>query len=266
MNPSTIPSAPDSISAAEVLSALQRAWLHDPAQPQREPLRSSFLNLRAVPQIPFSHARSAFPMVEDAYPGTWRKQIRHLRSQFTAAQAEAPKADTPIQILSFTSLDNACPRYGTTANLALAMASVRDMRVLVIDAQFGRPTLHEALGAAPGPGLCEATRADRVGLPSCFRRVTGTQTYFLTIGEIRAYPDEPIELAAFHTLLHNLRPQFDWIFIDAPSFSTPEAAMAISLATDGVIMIIESGRDSFRQVSQALRHVQCRRLLGAVMY
>jgi len=266
------------ISAPDTLSALQGAWTHVQSQEPEAPpaptassaprlsLRQSFLNLRDIPQIAFEDARGAFPMLASAYPAEWKEQTRQLRNRLTNAQAELHAGDECLQVLAFTNMDGSRPRHGTTANLGLAMASMQDTRVLIVDANLSSPTLHTALRIPAGPGLCEATRAERVAMPPCFRRVAGTQVYFLTIGETMTLSMDPLDLRGLHTLLQSLRTQFDWILIDGPGFDTPADAMAITMAADGVVIVIESERDSFREVARALGQVQGRRMLGAVMF
>jgi Mrp family chromosome partitioning ATPase len=281
MNP-TDTTTTASVDAPGTLSALQNAWsqfqapqalpqpLSAPSEPKSEPfsppLRESFLSLRDVPQIPFDDARAAFPMLASGYPAEWKEQVRQLRNRLGAAQSELQFHDESLQVVAFTNMDGSQDRFGTATNLALAMASIQDTRVLVIDANLAAPTLHSALRVAPGPGLAKATHASRESLPSCFRRVTGSQVYFLTAGETNSSNIDPLDFRGFHNLLRSLRNQFDWIFIDAPGFDTPADAMAVTMAADGVIMIIKSEHDSFREVARALGHVQGRRMLGAIMF
>lgn len=276
MSPQPAIDKADSLSAPEALSALQQSWTQSNPLPAPEPhvlpnetripLRDSFLSLRDIPQISFEEARAAFPIYDAGFPKEWKEQVRQLRNRLNAAQAELQDPGDVLQVIAFTNLDGSRPRYGTTANLALTMASIQDTRVLVVDAALSNPTLHKTLHVPPGPGLCETTRADRFALPQCFRRVAGTQVYFLTVGDMTTFPMDPLDLRGLYALLHSLRTQFDWILIDAPGFDTTADAMAITMAADGVIMIIESERDSFRTVSKALSQVQGRRLLGAIMF
>jgi Mrp family chromosome partitioning ATPase len=268
------------VDAPAFLGAIQQAWSaqQPPAPPpprvaepavSREPVAApadSFLHLRQIPQIPLDSARDAFPMLSRDYPADWKDQIRQLRNRLCGAQGDLEAAHESLQILAFTNMDGARPRHGTATNLALAFASLQDTRVLVIDANLHAPSLHAGLHIPPGPGLCEATRYSREQLPTCFRRITGTQLYLLPAGDVAAHPMDPLDLRGLHSLLHSLRAQFDWILIDGPGFQAPADAIAVTMAADGVIMMIEQRQDSFRQVSRALSQVQGRRMLGAVMY
>ncbi|MBL8239856.1 MAG: hypothetical protein JNM66_20695 [Bryobacterales bacterium] len=281
MSPQTARSHEPGVSAPETLGALQNAWTataapsapapspapaRPEAEPRRLPLRDSFLSLRDISQLPLDSVRDAFPMMSSAFPAEWKEQVRQLRNRLTQAQADLHSDNETLQVIAFTNMDCQRPRYGTAANIALAMASIQDTRVLVIDANLSAPSLHAAMRVPAAPGLCEATRADRIALPPCFHRVAGSQVYLQTIGDLTTFPMDPLDLRGLHNVLRELRTQFDWIFIDGPGFDTPADAMAITMAADGVIMMIESEHDSFRAVARALSHVQGRRMLGAVMF
>lgn len=246
-------------------SSIPAFGIAPPAAP-RLPLRDSFLNLRDIPQIAFEDARAAFPMTGTACPAEWKDQIRDLRDRLNEAQAEMQDPGDRLQILAFSNMDGRRTRYGTAANMALAMASIQDTRVLVIDANLAAPSLHAAPQLPLSPGLCEATRADRLALAPCFRRITGTQVYLLPLGDTDVFPDAPLSLHGLLALLGSLRSQFDWIFLDAPGFDTPADALTFAGVADGLIMLIDREYDNYREVAHALSHVERRRLLGAVLY
>ena len=202
MSPNPAVNNAASLSAQDTLSALQQSWtqshnpdpIQEPASPANLPLRESFLSLRDIPQITFDQARGAFTMTDPAYPADWKEQIRQLRNRLNSAQAELPDPNDLLQVIAFTNMDGRRPRHGTAANLALAMAAIQDTRVLVVDANLSFPTLHENLNVPASPGLCEVTRASRIAMPQCFRRVAGTQVYFLTVGDTNAYPMDALDL------------------------------------------------------------------------
>ncbi|MBI2690043.1 MAG: hypothetical protein HYX27_27375 [Acidobacteria bacterium] len=254
--PSAQPS-PASIAAPKILSALTQSWAQCP-----QPLRDSFLNLREVAQITLEQVRAVFPMMHLDYSPEWREQIRQLRNNLNDAQADLQNPEDVLQVITFTNMNSRGERHGSAANLALDLAAISDTRVLIIDGNVSAPAMHTALPCPAGPGLCEATRAERIALPYCFHRIAGTQIYMLTAGGTSV----SFDVGDLHALLRSLRTQFDWIIVDGPGFDTPSAALAMAAAADGVIMIIEREHDSFRAVAKALSQVQGRRLLGAVMF
>lgn len=227
--------------------------------------RASFLDLRAVPQISEQDAARVFPMMNPGFPGEWKEQIRQLRTRLNGLQAESAMQEQELQIVAITNLRAGSPRHGMAANLALTMSSMRDMRVLVVDAKLSTADMHMLLGESTGAGLCEASRASREDLPASFRRITGTQIYLMPGGDASAHPLDPLDLRGVHAMLQSLRPQFDWILLDCPSFDSPSDAMAMSMFADGTLMLVEREQDGFEAMERALGQVQGKRLLGAVI-
>ena len=67
---------------------------------------------------------------------------------------------------------SALPGEGKTlvaSNLALAFSTSYSRRVLLIDCDLRRPSVHLAFGLPPAPGLAESLKADDVGAIPVFR-------------------------------------------------------------------------------------------------
>lgn len=227
--------------------------------------RASFLDLRAVPQIAEQDALGVFAMMNPAFPGEWKEQIRQLRTRLNGMQAESAMQEQELQIVAIANLRAGSPRHGLAANLALTMSSMRDMRVLVVDAKLAAADMHGLLGESAGAGLCEASRAKREDLAASFRRITGTQIYLMPGGDASAHPLDPLDLRGVHAVLQSLRPQFDWILLDCPSFDSPSDAMAMTMFADGTVLLVEREQDGFDRMERALGQVQGKRLLGAII-
>jgi len=261
------------IPAEAGLAALQTAWnsggaaAHGPvagpaAAPEKSPALAprSYLNLRAVPQIDQMEALEIFTMLTPGYRKEWKEQVRQLRTRLNAQQSEMAMHAEELQIVAISGCRTSGARHEIAANLALTMASLRDVRVLVIDAKLTAPDMNLA-----GPGLCEASRAAQIALPGCLRRITGTQLYLMPAGDPTVNPFDALDLRGLHELLGHLRSQFDWILLDCPGFDTPSDAMSLTMFADGAMVIVERERDTFEQVARTLNQIQGRRLLGTLL-
>jgi len=261
--------APSEAANPEELASLETALAVDagvsPPPAAQKIRRASFLDLRAVPQVSEQDAMRVFPMMGPAFPGEWKEQIRQLRTRLNGLQAESAMQEQELQIVAISNLRAASPRHGLAANVALSMSSMRDMRVLVIDAKLATSDMHELLGQSAAAGLCEASRAKREDLPASFRRITGTQIYLMPGGDAAAHPLDPLDLRGVHAVLQSLRAQFDWILLDCPSFDSPSDAMAMTMFADGTVLVVEREMDRFDGMELALGQVQGKRLLGAVI-
>jgi capsular exopolysaccharide synthesis family protein len=158
---------------------------------------------------------------------------------------------TPPKVILVTS---ALPEEGkttTSINSAIVL-SQRGTRVLLIDADLRRPSIHKTLGMAPGNGLSNVltggTTLERAIVPS-------TISPNLSVLPAGTPPPNPAELLAspnMGTLLAGLRDQFDHIVIDTPPTLSVTDAVIMSTKADAVILVIRAGQTT----KQALRRAR----------
>jgi capsular exopolysaccharide synthesis family protein len=145
---------------------------------------------------------------------------------------------------------SALPQEGkttTSINCAVVLAQ-KGGRVLLIDADLRRPSIHKTLGMGPHSGLSnvltgsttlnDATRS--AILPNLFVLAAGTP------------PPDPAELLAsskMRDVLAELREQYDHIVIDTPPSLSVTDAVVLSPRADAVVLVIRSGQTT----KQALR-------------
>ncbi len=257
------------IEAPELLSSLSEAFREDGVERQRLAQRARLpcvLDLHLVPQIKLADAALAFSCLGPSYPLHWKQQVRQLRNRLTHFDQDVKLGDQPgVRVVSLISLEGARGRHGIAANLAFALASMEEAKVLYIDARGTHAELAKHLGLDSAIGLCEASRAQREDLPAAFRRISGTQLYLLPYGGLSPLDGEPIDPRGLQRLLEGLRQQFDWIIIDGPGFDTPADASMVTFCSDGTLYLVNQGIDRFEDLRQALRQTQGRYMLGAVM-
>jgi succinoglycan biosynthesis transport protein ExoP len=158
---------------------------------------------------------------------------------------------TPPKVILVTS---ALPEEGkttTSINSAIVLAQ-RGTRVLLIDADLRRPSIHKTLGMAPGNGLSNvltggATLEQAVMLSSI--------SPSLSILAAGTPPPNPAELLASNNMrevLDTLRDQYDHIVIDTPPTLSVTDAVVLSTSADAVILVIRAGQTT----KQALRRAR----------
>lgn len=132
---------------------------------------------------------------------------------------------------------------GTTTvllNLALTRARSDQKRVVVVDAQLYRPAVADRLGLRPSPGLREVV-ARSVLLRRAIQETGQTNCWALTAGDpILAGNAWPVGEALRATLLQ-LRQQFDWVLVDAPSWADGAEMVGLSAACDAVFLVLRPG-------------------------
>lgn len=251
------------------LAALERAMLAG-QQEAAASAENRFVDLHAVPQVDLEQVKRAFSWLDTKFPIAWKQQVRQLRATVTQFHEELRERREPgLQVLTLSSLNGLRTRQTLAANLAFALASVQDGRVLLIDAKWRKPDLERAIGldgeAGSVAGFCEATRARREEIPATMRRIRGTQLYLMPAGQVSRFELEPVDVEGLQRLLVGLRKQFAWIVVDGPGFDTPADAMTMTQVADGSILVVERERDRFEAVGEALRQTKGRYVLGAVL-
>lgn len=153
-------------------------------------------------------------------------------------------------------------------NLAVSLAQT-GARVLVIDADMRRPTIHSSFGIGNEQGLCnilanEMSEAETLNL---VQQEKDSGLYLLTSGPIPPNPAELIGSEQMRKLLATLGSTFDHIVIDSPPIASFTDGVLLSAICDGVILVVNANDCSRKVVlrsQQALQEVGAK-VLGVVL-
>jgi polysaccharide biosynthesis transport protein len=153
----------------------------------------------------------------------------------------------------------------TLANLAVSLAQ-NGARVLAIDADLRRPTLHAHFGLEPGEGLSEVlAKPRRRSLPLRKTEVPGLK--LLCSGRIPENPAELLGSESLRALIEAERTRFDWILIDAPPILAMADTPVLSALADGLVMVVWSEHCTRPALKRALEQVRAvgGKLTGVVL-
>ena len=188
---------------------------------------------------------------------------RRLRtSVLLSSPGHAPKS------LVITSCVPSEGKSTTAINLAVSLAQT-GARVLVIDGDMRRPTVHSSFGIENRGGLSnilsnEMSSAETLALIQK-EKVSGL--YLLTSGPIPPNPAELVGSEQMRKLLIELGSTFDHIVIDTPPIASFTDGVLLAAIADGVILVIhanECSRKLIQRSQQALQEVRAR-VLGVVL-
>jgi polysaccharide biosynthesis transport protein len=149
-----------------------------------------------------------------------------------------------------------------SANLAISMAML-DKRVLLVDADMRRPSLHRLFGVSRKPGLAEElSGACPWEYAICHGVSPGVD--LLPAGDETGNPSDYLSGEAFGRWLTQVSVQYDFVILDAPALfiNVPDARI-ISHAVDGVLLVVRSGSTA-REVVERLV-AQTPNLAGVVL-
>jgi capsular exopolysaccharide synthesis family protein len=160
------------------------------------------------------------------------------------------------------------PRHGEGATtvaigLATALAKDRNARVLLVEANLRTPGLSRLLPLPTETGLVDfmAGRATPEALAS---RVDGVNFSVIGSGLVSS---QVIDLDALESLLTRLRPQYDFIVIDAPPVNNYADTSVMATKVDGVILVVEADGTPVMEAETAKRQLDKvgARILGVVL-
>ena len=142
----------------------------------------------------------------------------------------------------------------TLANLAVSLAQ-NGARVLAIDADLRRPTLHSHFGLEAGEGLAEML-ASATPIDPPFRDTEVAGLRLLLSGAIPANPADLLGSEVLRRLIETERARHDFVLIDAPPILAMADAPVLSTLADGLMMVVWSEHCTRPALKRALEQVR----------
>lgn len=125
-------------------------------------------------------------------------------------------------------------------NLALSLAAEKDREVLLIDADFGKPGIPEALGLTSGPGLMDALADPAVAIEDCVLRTDIPSLSILPAGTRSNNDTEYLASARTESMLRSLtegRPDRIILFDSPPLLAASPAAVLASHVAIALLVV-----------------------------
>ena len=150
----------------------------------------------------------------------------------------------------------------TVTNLALTLSKAYERRVLLIDADLRRPSVHRALNVRNTTGLSEALQFPTSELS--LRAVTPTLT-LLTAGQGEGSPMALLTSDRMQRLLDEAASAFDWVLLDAPPVGFMPDAGLLAGMTRAVLFVIAAGVTPFSLIQRATAELGHDAIIGTVL-
>ena len=225
------------------------------------------IDFSTVPKRHWTPAAPYLPALQER--GSHVEQFRSLRSHIFEARDAAP--------LKSLLVSSGLPGEGksfVTLNLALSFSRHKSNRVLLIDGDMRRSSLHKLLGTSREPGLTDYLSGDRSLLEVMQRCNPSSQPNIhpglaaLTFiaggrdaqnaGDLAAHP-------RFPELIATAGSWFDWIFVDSSPVNLVADAASLARACNGVLLVAREGVTKFKTAQQAQAQFKTSPVLGVVL-
>lgn len=175
------------------------------------------------------------------------ESYKNIRTNILALMA---KNDSKIVAISSP---NAAEGKSTTAlNIAITVSQL-EKKVLIIDADTHRPTIHKKLKIENNFGLLnlltEKNELDKA--------VYHHNDYLdvLTCGINAAKPSELLNSAKFSELLDEVREKYDFVIVDTPPINPVSDALVVAQKVDSIVLIVRAfntTHDAFKKCLKSL--------------
>ncbi|TDK30881.1 polysaccharide biosynthesis tyrosine autokinase [Luteimonas terrae] len=168
--------------------------------------------------------------------------IRSLRTSLHFAMLEAKN--------NILTISGPCPAVGKTfvsANLAAVIAQA-GQKVLVIDADMRKGTLHKVLGTTQTDGLSDVL-AGKVKVEDAIKPAPGVEGMdYLVRGDVPPNPSELLMHPRFGELLASLSPRYDLIIIDTPPILAVTDAAIVAHHAGSSLLVTRFGVNQPKEI------------------
>ena len=191
------------------------------------------LKLPLLGLIPAIHGKRV-PVLTEAVPHDFGEAFRSLRTSlvFTSGTEQT-------RIVAVTSSQPLEGKTTTAANLALALA-LGGSRVLLIDADMRRPSLHKTLGMQNATGLSQMLGGE-ARVRDAIQRTAEPNLLVMTAGHTPPNPSELLGSERMGSFLANLQTgPFDWVIVDTPPVLAVTDAVLLAPRVSGVVFVVGS--------------------------
>ena len=189
--------------------------------------------LSNIPRISKAAAQGKMGLISAMMPDTAAAEAYRI----LAAKLRFMKKDAEDgRVLLITSAQSNKGKSVSASNVACSLAKM-GMKVLLVDADLRKPSMHEKLGIENGAGLTDFLNGeiDLVGITQPVKQVSGL--YAITAGK---YTSDPVSLLS-HERMSYLTTRasqiFDYVIVDAPPvIGFADTLILSSLATSTIIV------------------------------
>lgn len=154
----------------------------------------------------------------------------------------------------------------TCLNLAITFAQTGS-RVLVIDGDMRKPTIHRKLDISNENGLSHLL-GDFCKIEEAIIHTKYENLDVITAGHIPPNPAELLASEAMRGLLDELEQNYDYIFIDTPPLNVVTDATVLSNVVSGTALVVRQGVTHHKDIQDALGKLEFAqaKILGFILH
>jgi capsular exopolysaccharide synthesis family protein len=186
------------------------------------------------------------------------EEYRKLASVLHHAQAAHG-----LKVLMVTSAAAGEGKTLTSVNLALTLSRSFHRRVLLIDCDLRKPTVHTIFGLENTAGVIDALRSNddpKVHLVQVLPRLT-----LMLSGGLAADPITLLSSDVVPNLFRDVSEMFDWVIVDTPPAGVLPDCSLLAPAVDAAVVVVGAFETPYPLVQRAIEAIGRDKVIGAVM-
>jgi len=197
-------------------------------------------------------------VIDASMAATSREQYRRL-----AAVLHHTQQTTGLTVVMVTSGVPGEGKTLTCTNLALTFSESYGRRVLLIDADLRRPTIHSVFNIDNSGGLSDGLAA--VQERKMLVRQVSEKLGVLPAGRPTSDPMASLISDRMRRLIEEARAEFDWVIIDTPPVALLPDAHILAAMSDGALLVVKAESTPYAVVKRAAEAIGHERTLGVVL-
>lgn len=145
----------------------------------------------------------------------------------------------------------------TAINLAMSIASERDLHVLLIDADVQRPSVFQVLGLPPQKGLLDVLSDSSLSPPEVLTRTNVRNLTLMAAGTPSLATTELLASQKMIALIDDIASRYQdrIVIFDAPPVLASTEPSVLALHVGQIVLVVEAGKTGRRAVEQTLGHI-----------
>ena len=214
---------------------------------------------RAV-EDPFAHLTAIETLVVGPHPNNALvEQYRHLAAALHHAQLR-----TGARTVMVASAVEAEGKTTTAANIALTLSESHQRKVLLIDADLRRPSVHSLFHLDNRSGLSDTLTNISPDARVPLHKITPTLS-IITAGKPTQDPMSALVSDMMREFLAEAAEQYDWVVIDTPPVALLSDANLLAAMVDLALLVVSASTTPYPLVKRAADALGQSKILGVVL-
>jgi protein-tyrosine kinase len=237
----------------------QRPVREPPPPPKQQPPADEPEEPRRTSLFDRIDARLAEKVVVDENMSTLsREQYRRL-----AAVLHDTQGNNGLKVIMVASGVPGEGKTLTATNIALTLSDSYRRRVLLIDADLRKPTLHQVFRLNTTSGLTDGL--DPEGDVRLVLRQVSSNLSVLPAGRPTTDPMAGLTSERMRRLIDEAKEAFDWVIIDTPPLMLLPDAHLLSSLVDGAVLVVKAASTPHEMVKRTAEIIGRERIVGVVL-